>query len=207
MRKRLFAVVLILVSTFVVAAPGDPQAGETKSAACAACHGLDGNSSDPQFPKIAGQHADYVGRHLALFKSGERESAVMQPFASMLSEQDMADLGAYFSSKQVGVGTADEPLVALGAALYRGGSKVQGVPSCMGCHGPTGRGNPASKYPAIGGQHANYSTLQLERFRAGTVYGKDDYPNKTIMSQVAKTLTDADIVALSSYLEGLHAAK
>lgn len=207
MRKRLFAVVLILASSFVVAAPGDPQAGETKSAVCAACHGLDGNSSDPQFPKIAGQHADYAARHLALFKSGERESAVMQGIASTLSEQDMADLGAYFSTKKVSAGTADESLVALGASLYRGGSRVQGVPSCMGCHGPSGLGNPASKYPAIGGQHASYSQLQLERFRAGTVYGKDDYPNKTIMAQVAKTLTDADILALSSYLEGLHAAE
>ena len=182
---------------------GDAEAGQTKSAACVACHGIDGNSVDPAFAKIAGQHADYTVRHLHLFKSGERENAIMAAQAGLLTDQDMSDVAAYFSGQKVRAGIADEPLVARGQALYRGGSKV-GVPSCMGCHGPSGRGNPAAKYPAIAGQHASYSKTQLERFRAGMVYGKDDYVNKQIMSQVAKNLTDADIEALASYLEGMH---
>lgn len=182
---------------------GDAEAGQTKSAACVACHGIDGNSVDPAFAKIAGQHADYTVRHLHLFKSGERENAIMAAQAGLLTDQDMSDVAAYFSGQKVRAGIADEPLVARGQALYRGGSKV-GVPSCMGCHGPSGRGNPAAKYPAIAGQHASYSKTQLERFRAGMVYGKDDYINKQIMSQVAKNLTDADIEALASYLEGMH---
>ena len=182
---------------------GDAEAGQVKSAACVACHGIDGNSVDPAFAKIAGQNADYTVRHLHLFKSGERENAIMAAQAGLLTDQDMSDVAAYFSGQKVRAGIADEPLVARGQALYRGGSNV-GVPSCMGCHGPSGRGNPAAKYPAIAGQHASYSKTQLERFRAGMVYGKDNYVNKDIMSQVAKNLTDADIEALASYLEGMH---
>ncbi len=188
---------------------GNSEAGQTKSAACVACHGVDGNSVDPQFAKIAGQHADYVVRHLHLFKSGERENAIMAAQASLLSDQDMSDVAAYFATQKIRAGITDEPLVARGQALYRGGSSTVGaaVPSCMGCHGPSGRGNPAAKYPLIAGQHSAYIKTQLERFRGGIVYGKDDYTNKLVMSQVAKNLSDADIDALASYLEGLHTAQ
>lgn len=195
------------VHTSAFAAPltGDVQAGQAKSAACVACHGIDGNSVDPAFAKIAGQHVDYTVRHLHMFKSGERENAVMAAQAGLLTDQDISDVAAYFATQKVRAGITDEPLVARGQALYRGGASA-GVPSCMGCHGPSGRGNPAAKYPAIAGQHANYSKTQLERFRSGMVYGKDDYVNKQIMAQVAKNLSDADIEALASYLEGMHTA-
>jgi cytochrome c553 len=182
---------------------GDAGAGQEKSAVCVACHGVDGNSVDPANAKIAGQHAGYVARHLRMFQSGERENAVMAAMAINLSAQDMADLSAYFATQKASVGVADEALVKRGQALYRGGN-TNGLPSCMGCHGPTGRGNPASNYPALAGQHSDYSKAQLERFRAGTVYGKDDSANKLIMSQVAKSLSDEDILALASYLQGLH---
>lgn len=185
---------------------GDAAAGQTKSAACVACHGVDGNSADPSFAKIAGQHAGYLVRHLHLFKSGERENAIMAAQASLLSDQDMSDVAAYFATQKVRAGITDETLLAHGQALYRGGTTA-GVPSCMGCHGPSGRGNPAAKYPAIAGQHSAYAKAQLERFRGGMIYGKDEYANKQIMSQVAKNLSDADIDALASYLEGLHAAE
>jgi cytochrome c553 len=185
---------------------GNAEAGQAKSAACVACHGIDGNSVDPAFAKIAGQHADYSVRHLHMFKSGERENPIMAAQAGLLSDQDMYDVAAYFATQKVRAGISDESLVARGQALYRGGASA-GVPSCMGCHGPSGRGNPASKYPAIAGQHASYSKTQLERFRSGMVYGKDDSANKQIMSQVAKNLSDADIEALASYLEGMHTAE
>ena len=204
-----FGVHTIAFAESAPAAPqlvGDAEAGQTKSAACVACHGVDGNSVDPSFAKIAGQHAGYTERHLHLFKSGERENAIMTAQASLLSDQDMSDLAAYFATQKVRAGITDETLVARGQALYRGGAST-GVPSCMGCHGPNGRGNPAAKYPAIAGQHSSYSKAQLERFRGGMIYGKDAYQNKQIMSQVAKNLSDADIDALASYLEGLHTAE
>jgi cytochrome c553 len=184
---------------------GDVAAGQAKSSACVACHGIDGNSSDAQYPKIAGQHAAYIAKHLALFKSGARENAIMLAQASLLSEQDMADLGAYFSTQKVSPGITDEPLVAKGQGLFRGGDSTQALPSCMGCHGPAGHGNPAANYPAISGQHANYTKTQLERFRAGTIYGTEE--RAKIMSQVAKNLSDKDIQALASYIQGLHAAE
>lgn len=196
----------LLLSSLALAntasAAGDAKAGQEKASACVACHGVDGNSSDPANPKIAGQHPAYIARHLQLFKSGERENAIMLGFASALSEQDMADIAAFYATQKVSGGVADESYVAKGQALYRGGRN--GLPSCMGCHGPSGRGNPGSAYPAIAGQHSAYTKSQLERFRAGTVYGKDGAQNNAVMSQVAHNLTDEEINALSSYVEGLH---
>ena len=198
--------VCVLVSSMVLAsaasAAGDAKKGQELSATCIACHGVDGNSVDPANPKVAGQHAAYLVRQLSLFKSGERENAIMLGFASILSEQDMADIAAYYATQKVSGGVADDAFVEKGQALYRGGRN--GLPSCMGCHGPSGRGNPGSAYPALAGQHTAYTKLQLERFRAGTVYGKDDAQNNAVMSQVAHDLTDDEITALSSYIEGLH---
>ena len=196
------------------AKPGNAETGAAKSAACAACHGMDGNSSDPQYPKIAGQHERYIARQLALFKSGERENAVMQGFASTLAPQDMRDIGAYFAGKQTLPGVADdsklgdteESYAQRGERLYRGGSKDQKLPACMACHGPTGRGNPGPAYPNLGGQHANYTKDLLKRFRSGTSFGKEDRAN-TVMVEVAASLSDQDIEALASYIEGLHRAE
>ena len=183
-------------------AAGDAKAGQEKASACVACHGVDGNSSDPANPKIAGQHAAYIARQLKLFKSGERENAIMLGFASALTEQDMSDIAAFYATQKVSGGVADEAYVSKGQTLYRGGRN--GLPSCMGCHGPSGRGNPGSAYPAIAGQHTTYTKTQLERFRAGAVYGKDGAQNNAVMSQVAHNLTDDEITALASYVEGLH---
>ena len=188
-----------------VVQPGDAAAGEAKVAACGACHGLDGNSQDPQYPKLAGQHERYIARQLALFKSGARENPIMLGFAATLSEQDMRDVGAYYASKTPLPGVADEALVARGQQLYRGGDKATGIPACMACHGPAGSGNPGARYPALAGQHANYTKAQLQKFRDGMVWGREDEAN-AVMSGVAAYLSDADIEALSSFLEGLHFA-
>lgn len=199
----LLALAALSASTPLLAA-GDAAAGQTKAAACAACHGIDGNSIDPQYPKIAGQHADYIAHQLALFKSGTRNNPVMLGFSITLAEQDMADLGAFFASQAVKPDIADESLVKVAEPIYRGGDAKRGIPACMGCHGPSGRGNPASRYPALAGQHAQYTAALLRRFRDGETHGSD--ANALVMSQVAKTLTDAEIDALASYLQGLTSA-
>lgn len=194
-------------------APGDAAAGETKAATCGACHGLDGNSAAAMYPKIAGQHEWYIARQLALYKSGERVDPVMQGFAAPLTPQDMRDIGAFYASKQTVPGLAsDAPVVAdgeetwaaLGQRLYRAGDREAGTPACMACHGPGGRGNPGSRYPALGGQHADYTRQKLTQFRDGTVWGAGENAS-TVMAEIAKSLDDQDIEALSTYLEGLHA--
>jgi cytochrome c553 len=198
------------------AQPGDAKAGESKAAVCTACHGSDGNSPVPMYPKLAGQSEAYIARQLALFKDGSRVDPIMVGFASVLSSQDMNDLGAFFASQSVTPGIADDSVIAegpnadkkffeVGQKLYRGGDTARGIPACMACHGPTGRGNPGVPYPAIGGQHATYTALHLNGFRAGTAWGRDDELN-TIMVDVAKQLTDEEIQALASYIEGLHGA-
>lgn len=185
--------------------PGDPAAGEAKAAACGACHGIDGNSQDPQYPKIAGQHERYIARQLALFKSGGRENPIMLGFASTLSEQDMRDVGAYYAAKTALPGVADEKLYPRGEQLFRGGDRASGTPACMACHGPAGSGNPGARYPALAGQHADYTRAQLQRFRDGMVWGKGDEAN-AVMSGAAAYLSDEDIEALATYIEGLHFA-
>jgi cytochrome c553 len=185
------------------AGPGDAARGESKAAVCAACHGMDGNSLNAEWPKLAGQHELYTARHLALYKSGEREDPVMFGFAATLSAQDMRDLGAFFAQQSVTPGVADEALVELGGKVYRGGNAQSGVPACMACHGPSGRGNPYAGYPALDGQHADYTALKLRAFRDGLVHGRGANAN-AVMAGVARMLSDEEIDAVSSYIEGLH---
>lgn len=194
---------------------GDAAQGEAKAAACGACHGMDGNSSDPQYPKLAGQHESFTARQLALFKTGERENAIMMGFAATLTAQDMRDLGAFYATRQALPGSAsdarispdaEETWIARGEHLFRGGNPEQDTPACMACHGPSGRGNPGAKFPALAGQHTDYTKAQLLKFRdEQLVWGKDGNAN-TIMAAVTAGLTDQDIEALSSYIEGLHGA-
>jgi cbb3-type cytochrome c oxidase subunit III len=184
--------------------PGDATVGQGKSATCAACHGMDGNPASSQYPKLAGQHEDYITRQVGMFKSHKRDSAVMMGFVMSLTEQDMHDIGAYFASKTSLPGVADAKLVTRGEALYRGGDKNANVPACMACHGPDGRGNPGAGYPQLAGQYADYVTLKLKDWHDGKTWGDDD--RAKIMPAVVKGLSDADIAALASYIEGLHAA-
>lgn len=196
---------------------GDAQKGATLAGTCAACHGLDGNPTDPQYPRLAGQSERYVAQQLALFKSGERSSgmaAVMQPFAQMLSAQDARDVGAYYATQVSGAGVADDSVIAagpyagkrffeVGEQLFRAGDKERAIPACLACHGPDGAGNPGPAYPALAGQQAPYSQRRLEEYRTGTTTQSD--PRLfNIMAAVAKNLSDEEIGALSSYLQGLH---
>ncbi|MEO6066128.1 MAG: c-type cytochrome, partial [Lysobacterales bacterium] len=202
----------------IAAKRGDDEAGATKAGPCAACHSVDGNSADPVNPKIAGQSEWFIARQLMLFKSGVRQNAVMAPFVAPLNAQDMRDIGAYFATQSGRSGTADEGLVTaagphlgkklyvVGEQLYRGGDVARGIPACMACHGPTGAGNPGAAFPRLTGQHAGYSQARLTRYRAGEMHGSArDNPNAPIMPAIARELTDLEISALATYIEGLHA--
>ncbi|GAA3925966.1 c-type cytochrome [Luteimonas lutimaris] len=196
---------------------GDPQAGAEKAVVCAACHGVDGNPADPMYPRMAGQSERYIAHQLALFKSGERNTgmaAIMVPFASALSAQDMRDIGAYFATQKAGAGIADDTVIAsgpnqglkfyqVGEKLFRSGDADRGIPACMACHGPTGAGNPGPPYPHVSGQPSAYVVQRLQEYRAGTT-SEADPRLFDMMATVAHSLTDEEINSLGSYLQGLH---
>ena len=186
---------------------GDPEAGKAKNAICAACHGVDGNSALDINPKIAGQHANYLYKQLSEFKLASqtggkegRNNAVMNGMAAALSEEDMKDLAAYFSSQDMKAGETPEEYVLPGGALYRGGDEERGITSCISCHGPRGNGMGLAGFPDISGQHASYTKSQLEQFRSG-MRAND---MNGMMRDIAKRLTDEDIEILSQYISGLH---
>jgi len=181
-------------------AAGDAEAGKTKSATCMACHGADGNSANPIWPKLAGQHPSYIKKQLTDFKGGARKNDLMSPMAMPLSEQDVDDLAAYFSSQSQSAGTAAADKVEAGARLYRAGNATTGVAACMACHGPAGVGNPSAGFPRIGGQHAAYLEKALKDFRAG----ERANDNANMMQGVAANMTDAEIAAVAQYVQGLR---
>ena len=182
--------------------PGDATAGQAKAAVCGACHGLDGNSSDAQYPKLAGQSEEYIVRQLTDFKSGVRQNPIMLGMATPLSSQDMHDIGAYFASQKSRPGVADQALVEHGQTLFREGDPTRDVPACMACHSIDGRGNPGAMYPQLAGQHAQYIEATLKAWHDGTSWGSDAHSQ--IMPTIARKLDADDIAALSSYIEGLH---
>ena len=183
-----------------VLAAGNAQSGAAKAAVCQACHGANGNSANPEWPSLAGLGAAYIAEQLQNFKDGKRVNAVMQPMAASLSPQDMEDLGAYFDT-QVNTGLeADPSYWQAGEKLYRGGDKDRGIPACMACHGPTGRGNEPAKFPALRGQHSVYVVKQLNSYVAGS---RPSGPGG-IMPVVAKRLSPDDMRDLASYVQGLR---
>ena len=190
----------LLGSATAALAAGDPTAGKAKSTTCAACHNADGNSAVAQYPKLAGQSADYLVKQLQEYKSGARVNAIMVGMVAPLSPQDMEDLAAYFSSQQIARGAADPALAPAGEAIFRGGNLTSGVAACSACHGAVGTGNPAAKFPALAGQHAEYVETQLKAFRA--MERANDAGQ--MMRQNAAKMTDQEIKAVSSYIQGLQ---
>lgn len=189
----------LVVSTSVMAA-GNASAGKSKAMMCAACHGADGNSPSDMFPKLAGQGEAYLVKQLIEFKSGVRSNAIMAPMAAGLSEQDMADVAAYYSSQTITPGAVSEDLVAAGQHIFRAGNKESGLPACMACHGPTGAGVPAAKWPALSGQYSAYVEAQLKSFAAGT---RSNDPN-SMMRDIASKMTAEEMTAVAAYVAGLH---
>ena len=193
-------------------AEGDATAGESKVAVCAACHGADGNSPAPNFPKLAGLGEKYLLKQLRDIKAGTRNVVEMTGLLDNLSDQDLADIAAFFDSKTTQLSGA-QPLkikvnsgievdgLALGEKVYRAGNAEVGAPACTGCHSPRGQGNEPAGYPRLSGQHAAYLEKQLRAFRAGERVNDGD---QRTMRQVAQYLTDAEIKSLANYIAGLN---
>ena len=195
---------LLLFGSHSLFAAGDAEAGKAKSAPCAACHGVDGNSANPAWPKLAGQGAPYIVEQLKFFKNGTRSNPLMNSQAEALSDQDMQDLAAFYAGQTTTPAAADPELVELGEAIYRGGIIDKDVTACAACHGPSGAGNIPAKFPKLSGQHAAYTESRLEAYRAIDPTMEKTYPAASIMVSVTERLTDHEIDALAQYIQGLH---
>lgn len=191
-------------------AQGNAEAGAAKAAVCTACHGVNGNSVVPEWPSLAGQSPRYIAEQLRLFRAGHRNNAVMYPLAMALTDEDIADLAAYFGSQTPTGLEADPSNYKAGEALYRGGDRSRNIPSCTSCHGPVGLGNPANAYPALRAQHASYTLKQLLDYANDQRYVDlaTGTPTKSrnghMMTTIAKRLTEEDKKALASYIQGLR---
>jgi cytochrome c553 len=179
---------------------GSVEAGAAKAIVCQACHGGNGNSTNPDWPSLAGIGADYIADQLKNFKDGKRVNPVMLPIVAGLSAGDMADLGAYFDSLTNTGLEADPSYWQAGEKLYRGGDAARAIPACMACHGPTGRGNELAKFPALRGQQSVYVMKQLNDYASGA---RTTGPN-AIMQTIAKRLSPDEIRNLASYLQGIR---
>lgn len=167
---------------------------------CIACHAIDGNSSISLNPKLAGQHAAYITKQLMNFKNGTRENAVMAGMVASLTEDDMKNLGLYFSKQNLALSSAKtNGKKSLGEKIYRGGLSSKGVPACASCHGPAGHGVP-DVYPRLNGQHSDYSLSQLNLFRLEKRANDDGMMMRTI----AQKLTEKEMQAVSDYIQGLQ---
>jgi len=206
------SIVLVTLSANSLAS-GDAEAGQTKSATCMACHGLAGNSTMPNFPKLAGQGEGYILKQLQEFKSGARNNAIMAGVVAILSEQDMMDIAAYYSTQTISENSAkaNEETIELGRKIYLGGKKDTQTTACIACHGPKGLGIPSAKFPALGAQHAEYTVSQLKAYRQYSINeqtGSDDLARDNdyegMMRNVARGLTTVEIEALAQYIAGLH---
>ncbi|WP_434708885.1 cytochrome c4 [Pseudomonas sp. R1-1] len=203
MNKLIVSLLLTVGISGFAHAAGDAAAGQAKAAVCGACHGPDGNSMAPNFPKLAGQGERYLTKQLKEIKDGKRVVLEMTGLLTNLNDQDLADLAAYFASQKGSVGAADPKLVARGEALFRGGNLDKGLPACTGCHSPNGSGNAAAGFPHLGGQHAQYIAKQLTDFRKEEG-GRANDGDAMTMRTIARKLSDEDITAVSSYIQGLH---
>jgi cytochrome c553 len=182
-------------------AQGDAAAGQQKAAPCVACHGPAGQSTNPVWPKLSGQHEQYLFKQLKDFKTKARKNPLMEAQVANLTDQDMADLATYFSKQQRSAGIASPASVSLGERIYRGGNPQTGVPACIACHGPAGVGNPPAAFPMVSGQHAAYTTLQLGAFRSGERSNDGD---AKMMRDATQHMSDAEIQAVTEYMSGLH---
>jgi cytochrome c553 len=183
------------------ASKGDPKAAESiVNQVCAGCHAVDGNSTIPANPKLAGLNAEYINKQLTEFKSGARSNAIMSGMVASLSPQDMLNLAAYYSAQKPKSDTAkDQELALTGQKIFRGGVQGTGVPACASCHGPQGKGIPV-QFPRLAGQHSDYTYAQLNAFRLG----ERSNDAAKMMRSIAAKMTDADMKAVASYIQGLH---
>lgn len=206
MKKIISALATLVVLSGIAQADGlvdgDAAVGQTKSITCAACHGQDGNSVNPVWPSIAGQHATYMVEQLQAFKNGSRTEPLMLGQVMTLSDEDMRNLAVYYEGMSPAAkSVADPAVISLGERLYRGGDRASNASACIACHGPTGRGNPAASVPSVRGQYAVYSAAQLRAYASGA--RKSDGATR-VMRDIASTLSEEEIVAVASYMQGLQ---
>jgi cytochrome c553 len=197
----------VIVSAFIAAvapqlilAQGDAAAGQAKSALCATCHGADGNSELAINPKLAGQNARYIVKQLMDYKSGARQDPTMSAMVLTLSEQDMQDIAAWYSSQTVTLQGADPEALELAELLYRAGNRELSVAACSACHSPTGQGNAPAGFPSLSGQHPEYTLQQLKSFRSG----ERQNDTSAMMRSTVERLTDKELEALAGYVSGLN---
>ncbi len=188
---------------------GNAEAGAEKAIVCTACHGPNGNSANPEWPSLAGQNAAYTREQLVLFRAGQRNNPVMYPMAMALTDEDIADLSAYFSNQTPAGLEADPEHWQNGERLYRAGDRARQIPSCKACHGPVGRGNPAAGYPALQAQHSVYTIKQLTDYAAEQRYvdleGKQVRSrNGHMMATISKRLSADDMRDLAAYIQGIR---
>lgn len=199
--KNLLISLIVSAGLMSAAHAGDAEAGKAKSVTCAACHGADGNSMTPAFPKIAGQGERYLIKQITDIRDGRRQVLEMTGIVAGLSDEDIADLSAYFAAQAPSGGGAKEDLVELGQKIYRAGIESKGVPACMACHGPSGQGQELAGFPALSGQHDAYTAKQLHDFSMGTRANDGD---TKMMRDIAYRMHDKEIEAVASYIQGLR---
>jgi cytochrome c553 len=189
-------------------AHGTAAAGATKSAVCSSCHGPNGNSANPEWPRLAGQSAVYIAEQLRMFRAGTRDNLIMKPLAGTLSDQDISDLAVYYQAQTVTGLEADPSFWKAGSDLYRRGDKARNIPACIACHGPVGRGNLAAGYPSLRAQESVYVVKQLNDYASGARYVGTNVatvdPNSAMMLTIAKRLTPEDIRNVASYVQGMR---
>lgn len=194
---------LLATSYTALALTGNPLAGQQKSAACVACHSADGNTTTPLWPKIAGMSEGYLLKQLLDYKKGEkgpRFDPTMYSIVATLSEQDLADLAAFYATQVPTIGQVPSNYVAQGQALYRGGNLTSGVPACAACHSPKGDGNSLALFPRLGGQNSQYVRDQLLKFKSKQ---RSNDPN-SMMRDIAARLNEQELEAIAQYVQGLH---
>ncbi len=203
--KTIAFISLLALAGATPALAGDPAAGKEKSATCVACHGADGNSAAPTFPKLAGQGEKYLTKQLQDIRDGARPIPTMVGQLDGKSDQDLADIAAFYAAQPRSGGQADPDKVALGEKVYRSGILERNVAACTACHSPNGNGNAPAGFPALAGQHAEYTAAQLRAYRQGyeDPAGRTNDGDTKIMRTTAFGLSDMEIDAVSSYVAGL----
>lgn len=185
---------------------GDAAAGKNQAVACGACHGADGNSAVPSFPKLAGQGESYLLKQMQDIRDGARPVPTMAGQLDGKSDQDLADIAAFYAGQASTGGQTEPDLLALGEKVYRSGIPDRRVAACTACHSPTGSGNAPAGFPALAGQHAEYIAAQLRAYRKGYEddSGRTNDGDTKIMRSTAFGLSDMEIEAVASYASGLH---
>lgn len=202
--KKLFVTGMLFfaaLSMVPAAMAGNAEAGKTKAAACGGCHGMDGNSMIPAYPKLAGQNEAYIVKQIHDFKANStRQNAIMLGMAAALSDEDAADIGAYYQSQKLASAAPfDESKLAAGREIYKGGNLQTGVPACQACHGPNGSGTAGIGYPQLGGQYVDYTLAQLKAFKEGARSNDD----KMLMRSIVEKMSDDEMAAVANYIASL----